>query len=138
MCKVFLLRLDAFVFSPASNQPHPGEFHVCFALGANFDATSRGKCPHLRSVPLHRREAVERELSAGGGNKGKLQTKFIPGAKQTWNPHFQHSKHKAKNVAPKVIPVYKHVQSPSAVGVVMSPSIVSCDVQHGKDSRAGL
>ena len=58
---------------PASDQPHPGEFHVCFALGTNFGATSRCKCPHLRPAPTHRREAVERELNAGGGKKGKLQ-----------------------------------------------------------------
>ena len=64
-------------------QQLPGEFHVCFALGTKFGATSRCKCPHLRPAPIHRREAVERELNAGGGNKGKLQRYFVPGAKQT-------------------------------------------------------
>ena len=61
------------MLSPASDQPHPGEFHVCFALGTNFGATSRCKSPHLRPAPTHRREAVERELSAGGGNEWKPQ-----------------------------------------------------------------
>ena len=103
-----LLEPDPFSLSPASDQPHPGEFHVCFALGTNFGATSRCKCPHLRPAPTHRREAVERELNAGGGNKRKLQGNLYQERSRRGPPRGG-PKHRARIVFDFLIihPVYR-------------------------------
>ena len=76
------------ILAPPSPQTTPtrrGESRVCVALGRNFGATLRKARPHPRPAPPHRPEAVERELSAGGGDVRKVASKFLPRATETRN-----------------------------------------------------